>query len=50
MVARGEQGRVWRLVTDRGSYAVKERIHPLVAAPLRFGQLEAVLDQATTVH
>jgi Ser/Thr protein kinase RdoA (MazF antagonist) len=35
--ARGEQGRVWRLDTDRGSYAVKELI-------VRQSELEAAQD------
>jgi Ser/Thr protein kinase RdoA (MazF antagonist) len=31
-VARGRLGRVWRLETDRGAWAVKDSDHPVVAA------------------
>jgi len=34
-VARGEQGQVWRLDTDRGSFAVKEGFRPVSADDVR---------------
>jgi len=48
-IARGEQGQVWRLDTDRGSYAVKESFEPSseVEAAADVAFQEAVLASST---